>query len=222
MAYIGSPCFLDISDDVLLLIFSYLKGYDLANLTETCDRFQKVASDKSLWADADFSGGCTSLQQFKHYCKFLTHTTKRLVLRGYKKKYAATPKWKTPLISAALLKFIGEKSPNLENLVIKEGYIDANKLKIIDFETVPNLLSLRIEDCEFVNLPTPPRDGSYFKRTHKVLPKLEELNIIKGGWVDDYDVMVLSKADSLKRLVLRNVPRVGRAMAYLALSFRFV
>ncbi|KAG7165817.1 F-box/LRR-repeat protein 12-like [Homarus americanus] len=190
-------------------------------MCRTCERFNKVASDKSLWTAVDFSEGCLSLQQLKRCHVFLRSTTRQLILRGHKKKYAGTPKWKTPLISAALLKLIGERCPNLEELTLSEAYVDANKLKVTDFLPVQSLTKFCLIDCEFVNLPSPSRDGSYFRRTHKILPRLECLKIIKCAWVDDYDVMVLSKVDSLKKLVLRNLPKVGRAMAYIALSFRF-
>nr|XP_045596013.1 uncharacterized protein LOC123756756 [Procambarus clarkii] len=221
MAFFGPASILDLSDDVLLLIFSYLKSRDLLTLSQTCERFNKVAGDKSLWIDVNFSEGCLSLQQLKRCHVFLRATTRRLILRGHKKKYAGTPKWKTPLISAGLLKLIGEKCPNLQELTLSEAYIDANKLKMADFLPVQSLSKFSLVDCEFVNLPSPLRDGSYFKRTQKILPRLECLKIIKCTWVDDYDVMVLSKVDSLKKLVLRNLPKVGRAMAYLALGFRF-
>lgn len=221
MALFARASILDLSDDVLLLIFSYLKARDLMSLIETCERFSKVASDKSLWTEGDFSGRCLSLQQLKRCLVYLRATTRRLILRGHKKKYAGTPKWKTPLISASLLKAIGEKCPNLEELTISEAYIDATKLKVNDFMPVKSITKFFIVDCEFVNLPPQLREGSYFKRTHKILPRLECLKITKCGWVDDYDVMVLSKVDTLKRLVLRNLPRVGRAMAYIALGFRF-
>ncbi|XP_042879069.1 uncharacterized protein LOC122257691 [Penaeus japonicus] len=221
MALFARASILDLSDDVLLLIFSYLKARDLMSLIETCERFSKVASDKSLWTEGDFSGRCLSLQQLKRCLVYLRATTRRLILRGHKKKYAGTPKWKTPLISASLLKAIGEKCPNLEELTISEAYIDATKLKVNDFMPVKSITKFCIVDCEFVNLPPQLREGSYFKRTHKILPRLECLKITKCGWVDDYDVMVLSKVDTLKRLVLRNLPRVGRAMAYIALGFRF-
>nr|XP_053636512.1 leiomodin-3-like [Cherax quadricarinatus] len=221
MAFFAQPSILELSDDVLLLIFSYLKSWDLLTLSQTCERFNKVASDKSLWIDVNFSEGCLSLQQLRRCHVFLRPTTRRLILRGHKKKYAGTPKWKTPLISAGLLKLIGERCPNLEELTLSEAYIDANKLKVTDFMPVQSLNKFCLIDCEFVNLPSPLRDGSYFKRTHKILPRLECLKIIKCTWVDDYDVMVLSKVDSLKKLVLRNLPKVGRAMAYIALGFRF-
>lgn len=221
MALFAPASILDLSDDVLLLIFSHLKSWDILNLSQTCERFSKVASDKSLWTDVDFSGGCLSVQQLKRCLVFLRATTRRLILRGHKKKFAGTPKWKTPLISADLLKHIGEKCPNLEELTLSEAFIDANKLKMTDFSPVQSLSKYSLIDCEFVNLPSPIRDGSYFKRTHKILPRLECLKITKCAWVDDYDVMVLSKFDSVKKLVLRNLPKVGRAMAYIALGFRF-
>ncbi|KAK3875488.1 hypothetical protein Pcinc_016910 [Petrolisthes cinctipes] len=211
----------ELSDDVLLLIFSNLKSWDLLNLSQTCERFSKVASDKSLWINVDFSDGVLSLQQLKRCLVFLRCTTRQLVLRGHKRKYAKTPKWKTPLISDHLLKLIGEKCPHLEELTISEAYVDASKLKVADFSPVQSLLKFSLVDCEFVNLPSPIKEGSYFKKTHKILPNLKCLEICKCGWVEDYDVMVLSKVDTLKKLVLRNLPKVGSAIAYIALSFRF-
>lgn len=169
----------------------------------------------------DFSDGVLSLQQVKRCLVFLRSTTRRLVLRGHKRKYAKTPKWKTPLISDHLLKLIGDRCPHLEELTISEAYVDASKLKVTDFSPVQSLVKLSLIDCEFVNLPSPIKEGSYFKRTHKTLPNLKCLEICKCGWVEDYDIMVLSKVDTLKKLVLRNLPKVGSAIAYIALSFRF-
>ncbi|XP_050734958.1 uncharacterized protein LOC127007742 [Eriocheir sinensis] len=221
MALFALSSIVDLSDDVLLLIFSSLKSWDLLNLSRTCERFNKVASDKSLWVDVDFSDGCLSLQQARQCLVFLRPNTRRLVLRGHKKKYAGTPKWKTPLISANLLKLIGERCPHLEELTIKEAFVSANKVKMADFSPVQSITKLSLIDCEFVNLPSFSKDASYFKRMHKILPCLEVLEITKCGWVDDYDVMVLSKAELVRRLVLRNLPRVGQAMVYIALGFRF-
>ncbi|MPC38958.1 F-box/LRR-repeat protein 12 [Portunus trituberculatus] len=187
----------------------------------TCQRFSKVASDKSLWGDVDFSDGCLSLQQVRQCLVFLRPNTRRVVLRGHKKKFAGTPKWKTPLISASLLKLIGEKCPNLEELTLKEAFVNANKVKMTDFAHVQSITKLSLVDCEFVNLPSLSKDASYFKKMHKTLPRLEVLEITKCGWVDDYDVMVLSKAEVVRRLVLRNLPKVGQAMVYIALGFRF-
>ena len=174
-----------------------------------------------MWTDVDFSGGCLSLQQLRRWSAFLRPTTRRLVLRGFKKRFAGTPRWKTPLISANFLKSLGEKCQELEELTLSEAFIDARKLRIIDFLPVKSIQKLSIVDCEFENLPSPVVDGSYFKRTHKILTHLQHLKITKCSWIDDYDLMVLSKIDTLKSLVLRNLPRVGRAMAYIALGFRF-
>ncbi|XP_071452170.1 uncharacterized protein [Hetaerina americana] len=40
---------MNLSDDVLLYILSYLKSNDLISLSRTCSRMQSVTSDKSLW-----------------------------------------------------------------------------------------------------------------------------------------------------------------------------
>ncbi|KAK7080801.1 hypothetical protein SK128_001036 [Halocaridina rubra] len=221
MALFAPASLLDLSDDVLLLIFSYLKAWDLIQVAETCERFSKVARDKSLWTNADFSGGCLSLQQLRRWQVFLRPTTRRLVLRGFRRKFAGTPRWKTPLISASVLESIGAKCPDLDELVICEALVDAKKIKIKDFLPVTSVTKFSLIDCEFFNLPTPSVEGSYFKRAHKILPRLEHLKITKCGWIDDYDIMVLSKCDTLKSLVLRNVPKVGREMAHIALGFRF-
>ncbi|XP_064115275.1 leiomodin-3-like [Macrobrachium nipponense] len=221
MALFGPASLLDLSDDVLLLIFSYLKAWDLIHLAKTCERFSKVARDKSLWVEVDFSAGCLSLQQLRQWHTFLRPSTRRLILRGFKRRFAGTPRSKVPLISASFLKLLGEKCQELEELTFCEAFIDARRVKIHDFLPVKSIKKLSLVDCECVNLPSPVVEGSYFKRTHKILTNLQYLKITKCNWIDDYDLMVLSKIDTLKSLVLRNLPKVGRAMAYIALGFRF-
>ena len=190
--------------------------------SSVCTRFEKIAKDRSLWLEADFSDGCLSEQQLKKIIlKFLRTNTTKLHIRGHRRKYAGHPKWKTPLINSGIIKEIGNKCVSLDEFQISEAFVDASKIKMADFSAIKTIKHFHIVDCEYFNLPSPMSHGSYFKRSHVSLPVLESLEISKCNWIDDYDIMVLSKLDSLKKLILKNDIRIGVAMAYLAVSFRF-
>ena len=63
--------------------------------------------------------------------------------------------------------------------------------------------------------------GSWFKKLYTWLPNLESLKIIGTMFVDDFDIMALGKCAKLKKLALVNCVKVGIAMPYLAIGFRF-
>lgn len=148
----------------------------------------------------------------------LQSCTKILNFKGQKRK---ANKWKSDLLSPSLLKNIGKKCPYLQELYISEAVVDAKKFKLKNLGEVSGLKLLSVIDCEFINLPMRESEGSYFRNMQIILPHLENLEISKCNWINDYDLMVLSKLNSLKKLTLKSDLRIGFTMVYLSLSFRF-
>ena len=44
---------LDLSDDVLILILRLLSSHDLLNLSDVCERFDRITADETLWKIVD-------------------------------------------------------------------------------------------------------------------------------------------------------------------------
>lgn len=109
---------LDLSDDVLLLILSHLKTCDLLNVSETCLRLYRVASDESLWKVVNTVGAPLSPSKLWKVLKFLTHKTTSISLGGRKDppRESVTP---------AILENIATKCTNLEEFAFDGCHIDA-------------------------------------------------------------------------------------------------
>lgn len=72
---------MDLSEDVLLMIVSYLRrSADILNLSESCSRLKRVCSDKSLWIDVrnDLPLTCRELRKT---LDFLNERTKSIMIR---------------------------------------------------------------------------------------------------------------------------------------------
>ncbi|XP_046400453.1 uncharacterized protein LOC124166805 [Ischnura elegans] len=68
---------MNLSDDVLLHILSYLKSNDLLSLGRTCSRLQRVTSDKSLWNSINYKADALSapfLFLHENMCSIGSHT----------------------------------------------------------------------------------------------------------------------------------------------------
>ena len=161
----------------------------------------------------------SAAQVSRRILKLLHQDTHTVQLKGHKKTNLS--KWKTDLLTPAILKKFGSTCPHLHNFEINEAVINANKLKLFDFENIKTVEHLGFRDCEFINLPCPTVDGSYFKNMASFLPNLKSLEVSYSNWITDYDLMLLSKLDSLKTLVLKCDLRIGFTTSYLAISFRF-
>ena len=89
------------------------------------------------------------------------------------------------------------------------------------FASLKSLTHLSFINCEFVNKPNPINNGSWFRKIENHLPNLISLEVTGTSFVDDHDMMVIAKAQRLKKLILTNCVRVGLAIPYLAIAFRF-
>ncbi|KAL7647338.1 UNVERIFIED_CONTAM: hypothetical protein RMT77_000933 [Armadillidium vulgare] len=212
----------DFSDDILLHIFSYLSGWDLINVMETCHRLSKVGKDHSLWKKADFSDGMLTASLIsKKVFPCLHESTKSLHIRGYRNNLSSGAKRKSDLLTTHILKTFSLKCPNLEELHVLEAIVNAERLKLRNFGELKNITHFRISNCEFISLPSPVREGSYFSNMSCFFQKIENLEISFCNWITDYDLMVLSKLDTLKSLCLKCDLKIGYTIVYLSISFRF-
>lgn len=142
-----------------------------------------------------------------------------LSIRGLRN--ANGPSCKSKLLSVSILRLLSDKSPLLSELCIRETVICAKQITLESLSTLKNLRSLSFINCEFINKPKTMPDRSWFKRMEHWLPDLNVLRITGTSFIEDYDVMILGKRSKLKKLILTNCTKVGIAMPYLAIAFRF-
>ena len=112
------PHLLDLSDDVLLLIFGYLSTSDLLNASESCTRLLQISSDTSLWTKIDTVSEPQSIKRFRKFLKFMTDRTTSVSIGGDLRVASITP---------SLLEAISVKCPKLEEFVLDGCYVDAER-----------------------------------------------------------------------------------------------
>ena len=201
---------LQLSDDVLMLILSYLSTPELLTLADTCLRFKSVCLEtESLWLNPNFSGHPMELKRMRECLKLLHRRTRSLTLEGMLRT-----KGQVMTLSEAFLADISRISPDIQTLRLQHFYVNAGKIL---FEHLPSSLSsLSLSGSEFHNLPQP-----YFKNIHNKLPNLEEFDLTNCGWVTDYFLMAICKIETLKVLSVAGCHNVGACFAYCALATRF-
>ncbi len=213
------PCYLlNLSDDVLLMIIKLVPScVDVFRLSETCSRMARVCQDHSLWVNVDTRhANPLSLREFRKLLPFLHAKTKSLAIQGFLRSSTNMAARTKENLSPSQLSAIEKRCPNLEELILQDCFVDANKILI---NMLPETLRvLRITKCEFIN--TPDRH-SYFRDMHERLPQLEVLDLSESAWVTNHSVMAFCKCENLKELNLRGCFKIGECFAYTALACRF-
>ncbi|KAF2358715.1 F-box domain [Trinorchestia longiramus] len=210
---------LDLSDELLLKIFSHLDAADLCDVRSVCSRLDELCCDRTLWKEADFSSRRFSRA---HLCRVLTpvlYSITSFSVRGLRNTSGIHSR--TKLLTLNTVRGLAEKAPLLKEFVVRETVICAKQITVEALSVFRNLQSLAFINCEFVNKPKTMTDRSWFRRLEKWLPNLTKLQISGTTFVDDYDIMAMGKCSKLRKLILTNCPKVGIAMPYLAIAFRF-
>lgn len=196
-------------DDLLLTIFSLVDPPDLLALSKTCERFNNISYDKSLWEKVDIRRFIITHKKLKKFSPFLQPSTKLLATRG------PGPAHLNATISKSFLRSLKETSPNLKTLVLDSHIIDTTKVVLDDFPESLECLSLI--NCDLKNLPT---EKSYFYRLEKILPKLKTLDLSNNGWFVPHSLLALSKSPTLQNLNLKGC-ELSDCLPYASLAANF-
>ncbi|XP_028158676.1 uncharacterized protein LOC114351600 [Ostrinia furnacalis] len=105
---------------------------------------------------------------------------------------------------------------SLSVLALEYCNIDCNTTSINNFPPTLKWLSLRGSRC--YNLPV---DKSFLFNVQDLLPEIEHLDLSECTWMEPSSLLPLSKAPRLKRLLLRECPRLAEFVAYASLAARY-
>ena len=109
---------LDLSDDVLLMILSYVGTHALLSVSDVCTRLLQISSDASLWERIDTTAQPMKVTQFRKLLKFMSNRTTSVSIGGDVHDVSITP---------SLLESISIKCPMLEEFVLDGCCIDAER-----------------------------------------------------------------------------------------------
>uniref|UniRef100_A0A182QU68 F-box domain-containing protein n=1 Tax=Anopheles farauti TaxID=69004 RepID=A0A182QU68_9DIPT len=216
---------LDLSDEILLLIFHYLDSNSLLPLSIVCTRLQRLIADKTLWMEADFTTKPLTTSEIQQRIKYLPPaTTKILKLRGMTTVYPSE-QWNVPTLTRDILSILEDRSPLLEKLELTEAYLDMSEIGINMFPHTLRSLALKKCALSVQNLHTPlmlhQHTRSILSNIYKHLVRLEELTIEYCAWFDTHDLLVLSKLPNLRYLSLRGCANIKECVPYASLATRF-
>ena len=113
---------LSLSDDVLLHIFEYLDSVTLTRLNRTCQRLKNICSDSTLWATFDTNGLPLTVKELRTMLKYFNKRTTSITVHGFLK---IRSKMHHESITKATLDNISEKCSDLQELKLKDCFIDA-------------------------------------------------------------------------------------------------
>ena len=113
---------LTLSDDVLLQIFKYLDSATLTRLSRTCHRIKNIAADSTLWTKFDTNGLALSVKEFRTMLKYFNKRTTSITIQGFLK---IRSKMHHESVTSSILDNISEKCPDLNELRLKDCFIDA-------------------------------------------------------------------------------------------------
>ena len=123
----GSSCsLLNLSDDVLLQIFGYLDSATLSKLTQTCQRLRNICSDSTLWVRFDTDGVPLTVKELRAMLKYVNKRTTSITIHGFLK---IRSKMHHESLTKAALENIAEKCPDLQELKMKDCFINAQNGK---------------------------------------------------------------------------------------------
>lgn len=182
------PSLLSLSDDVLLMIFSYLKPMDLLALNQCCERLKQITYDHTLWDHVDFRPADVSSDELFKYVKFLGPTTKSFACCG-------KPEGRDVQLTADIIQRITQTAPNIKTFIAQSYSIDGSQVELFHFPKAVEHLSLK--HCLFTNLP---EGRSYFYKVDQYLPNLKVLDLESCFWFAPHSLLALSKCKNLQEL----------------------
>lgn len=210
---------MDLSDEILLLIFKDLKAGTLRALGSSCKRLKDLVKDMKLWIVVDASDRpMTKTEIDEHILDNLTSFTFSLTIRGML-SYYPEDNWKKLTLTRVILNKITNKCPRLEVLRIIESTVDIQTIQIKDFP--PNLKTLEFIDSESITPRRRVSQSGFFHMIDSHLKNLEKLSLVKCRWFQIHDVIAFSKIPRLRHLNLRRCHNFKDSVPYSSVSTRF-
>ncbi|XP_067011948.1 uncharacterized protein [Anabrus simplex] len=208
------PEIMSLSDDVLLMILAHLSPQDLKRLSQTCQRFEAVTRDHTLWTAPDFRSEEMIFCGLWDYLSFLQASTKSIAFRGSSKSFRF--KRKTCCFVAELMNKVKHNCPSLETFIMEEFLIFGYQMPITLFPST--LKHFEMVGCQVSRLRP---NQSYFHGIHNHLPHLEVLVIEDCPWLTSHSLMPISKCPNLRILRLAGCINLGSCVAYTSVAARF-
>lgn len=204
---------LDFSDDVLLNIMKYLNPQNLMSLSLCCHLLNRVCRDRTLWRNVDFRSKSMKNNELISYIKYLQPTTTSISINGKIKNDNGVVYEE---LKRYFLNAVCKICTSLKELTIEEYTIMSTEIKINDFPTTLETLSLK--GSKVCNLST---NRSYFFKLDQHMPNLTSLILTNCQWLTGHSLMVISKIPKLKELRINSCKNLGECVAYASLSTRF-
>ncbi|XP_034946786.1 uncharacterized protein [Chelonus insularis] len=211
----GQPHILDFSDDVLLNIIKFLSPQDLMALSLCCQRLNQVSRDRTLWRIVDFRSRPTKNEDLKNVIKFLQPSTTSIAING-RRTMINESEDNLEELKIDFVSQIGKVCTNLKELIIEEYSIISKDIKITEFPSTLEKLSLK--GTKVSHLPT---IKSYFFKMDLHMQNLKILIVSDCQWLTGHSLLVISKILKLKELRLDSCKHLGDCVAYASLATRF-
>ncbi|XP_044014394.1 uncharacterized protein LOC122856690 isoform X2 [Aphidius gifuensis] len=202
---------LDFSDDVILNIMKYLNPQDLMSLSLCCHLLNRVGRDRTVWHTADFRSKPMPFDELRLYLKYFHPTTSSISING-----KINDNNELYELKQYFLKTVCKLCTSLKELIIEEYKIISTEIKISDFPTTLETLSLK--GTNVCDLST---SRSYFFKLDQLMPNLTTLILTNCQWLTGHSLMVISKIPKLKELRINSCKNLGECVAYASLSTRF-
>lgn len=93
----------------------------------TCTRFARLSEDRRLWKTFDLSKVRLRTKSIAKWLKYVSKDTKYFSIRGMVSKYPLDI-WKNITLTSNTLYHLSTICPDLEELVIYEGYLNFQKV----------------------------------------------------------------------------------------------
>jgi len=195
---------LDLSDDVLLIILSYVGTHALLSVSDVCTRLLQISSDASLWERIDTTSQPMKVTQFRKLLKFMSNRTTSVSIGGDVHDVSITP---------SLLESISIKCPMLEEFVLDGCCIDAESITISHFPKKVKKLALR--NCSIEKIS--PRK-SYMFGSDQHFESLEVLDLQNSNWLSNHSLQAISKIKSVREVNFKGCRLIGECFVYTAIS----
>ncbi|CAG0882603.1 unnamed protein product [Cyprideis torosa] len=216
-----------LSNDVLLIIFSYLPKSSLLAISQLGPRWRDLCAAKSLWTsiDDDQPQTLSSLHKILHLGSTHLDKIEKIRILGFQNEvprrivgtFQSDKNRLRPIqnVSQSLLTMLREKCSSLETLTLEGVYMNVERVPFTCFPRKLRKLSLR--DSTLENIPF-RGSVTWFQSIATHMPHLEVFDLTNCSWVLSSFLLSIAKLPELKVLKLRGCFRVGKHPSYLALA----
>ncbi|KAI5730369.1 hypothetical protein M8J76_012894 [Diaphorina citri] len=215
--------FVDLSEDVLLILFSHMAHNDLINLARTCTRMDRVVRDWTLWKHINSSGDPIPMVRLKEFIPYVLKCTEEVKLTFESEPLVpgendteAIENEESCTCLSLFLSHLSSHCNTLYSLSLEHVTVDAKKFQIQIFPSTLKKFSLA--HSKLVNLSM---EVSYFYGFDTHFPNIEVLDLSWCSWFTPHSLIALSKSKNLKELYLQGCRKIKNCVPYTSLSVRF-